>query len=56
MGNESDIKTCNSQGAIVQLLCPEPSEQSLSFAQWTGKVRMAPWGPSAWLPSLLQLD
>lgn len=38
VGNESDIKKCNPQGAIVQLLRPEPSEQSLSFAQWTGKV------------------
>ncbi|XP_057584834.1 2-5A-dependent ribonuclease isoform X2 [Hippopotamus amphibius kiboko] len=38
VGNESDIKTRNTNGKILQLLLPGPSEASTSFAQWTTKI------------------
>ncbi|XP_055275108.1 2-5A-dependent ribonuclease [Moschus berezovskii] len=38
VGNESDIKTRNTDGRILQLLQPETSELPTSFAQWTNEV------------------
>ncbi|XP_029085954.1 2-5A-dependent ribonuclease isoform X2 [Monodon monoceros] len=38
VGNESDIKTRNANGKILQLLQPGTSEFSTSFAQWTTKI------------------
>ncbi|XP_072802085.1 2-5A-dependent ribonuclease [Vicugna pacos] len=38
VGNESDIKTRNPNGEILQLLQPGASETSTSFAQWTTKI------------------
>nr|XP_020764650.1 2-5A-dependent ribonuclease [Odocoileus virginianus texanus]XP_020764651.1 2-5A-dependent ribonuclease [Odocoileus virginianus texanus] len=38
VGNESDIKTRNTDGKILQLLQPETSELTTSFSQWTNEV------------------